>query len=167
MKVIFKKLFSAFILFFATLTSADDFTETSLNNEASGYVNMLQSFVQKATTECHTLLQQDDSWRENLVQEWQQNNQEYVEAVDQWTNFYLNRIRNHSGEGVAQYEQQKIKSVIEMRGTNITREIITGNTQEKTVACEDFEAKLTNGELNINEKSPHYPQLLKMVEIYQ
>lgn len=155
------------MMVFSIQSNSADYSETALNNEASGYVNMLESFINKATSECNVLLKQEEPWRENLVNLWNKHNQQYVEAVQQWTNFYLTRISNHSGEGVAQYEQQKIKSVIEMRGTNITREIITGNTQEKIAACEEFETKLTKGELNIGEQSPHYTQLLKLIEIYQ
>ena len=167
MKTTFKSLFVVFIFSISFHSFSADFTETSLNNEASGYVNMLESFIQKATKECEPLLQKDNVWRDNLVQQWQTKNEEYLLAVQHWTNFYLNRISNYSGEGLAQYEQQKIKSVIDMRGTNITREIITGNRKEKTLACEEFESKLNNDELNVSDQSPHHAQLLKMINIYQ
>lgn len=146
---------------------ATEYNETLKNNEASGYVNMLESFIHKASAECRPLLQQDDIWRDNLIGQWLSDNQSYTRAVRLWTDFYISKIGLQNGEGVAQYEEQKIRSVIEMRGSNITRDIIKGNEAEKTLACEEFENKLRKGELNVSEQSPHYSQLQKMLELYQ
>ena len=152
---------------FVQTVSANDFNETLSNNEASGYVNMLESFISKATDECKPLLDQNDEWRDGLIHDWNQTNAQYVRAVALWTNFYLTLLSTRYGEGLAQQEQQKILSVINMRGTNITREIIKGDDQQKILACEEFEQKLRNGELNVSDQSPHYAQLEKMIELYR
>ena len=147
--------------------TTDEYNETLKNNEASGYVNMLESFIDKATEQCKTLLDQDDNWRERLVNNWKDTNKEYTQAVRLWTDQYITEISLHYGESMAQYEEQKIKSVIHMRGTNITKEIIRGDTAEKTAACTDFENRLVSGQLNVSDESPHFSHLQQMVDLYR
>ena len=156
-------LFSLFSIPASVFANAD---EVMLNNEAAGYVDTIESFIRKAGSRCEALLEKDAGWKDSLLSNWLSRNRKYSDAIDNWTNTYLDSIDRNYGSGLSQYEEQKILSVIEMRGKNFADEIITGDNKEKQNACIEFEQKVINGELDINQASPFYQHLEKMTNMY-
>ncbi|RUO29572.1 hypothetical protein CWE14_14020 [Aliidiomarina soli] len=142
-------------------------------NAAAGYALALNVSVRTVASRCSDLLGRDDEFTHGIVDDWEINNGEYVNAGRTWTAARVTSIRRETEEEFGQEKGQaagaaaltELAEIAVRTGAKMADTLLSGNRAEKLKICNGFHDEVRGGHYDITPQSEHHLPLTAIINV--